>query len=50
MRLSPDLHADLRLTPIDIALLATKQRVIDLLFTDIPPLASRFPVVISVLP
>ena len=50
MRLSPDLHADLRLTPIDNAVLASKERIIDLLVTDIPPLASRFPIVISVLP
>lgn len=50
MRLSPDLHADLRLTPIDNAVLASKQRIIDLLVTDIQPLASRFPIVISALP
>lgn len=50
MRLSPDLHADLRLTPIDNAVLASKQRVIGLLVTDVQPLASRFPIVISALP
>jgi hypothetical protein len=50
MRLSPDLHANLRLTPIDNAVLASKQRVIDLLVTDVQPLASRFPIVISALP
>jgi len=50
MRLSPDLHADLRLTPIDNAVLASKERTIDLLVTDIQPLASRFPIVISALP
>lgn len=50
MRLSPDLHADLRLTPIDNAVLASKERIIDLLVTDIQPLASRFPIVVSALP
>lgn len=50
MRLSPDLHADLRLIPIDNAALAAQQPIVDLLITDIQPLASRFPIVVSALP
>ena len=50
MRLSPDLHADLRLMPIDNAALAAQQPIVDLLITDIQPLAARFPIVVSALP
>lgn len=50
MRLSPDLHADLRLTPIDNAALVAQETIVDLLITDIQPLASRFPIVVSALP
>ena len=50
MRLSPDLHAELRLLPIDNAALAAQQPIVDLLITDIQPLAARFPIVVSALP
>ncbi|CAO1661982.1 hypothetical protein [Salinicola sp. NYA28a] len=49
MRLSPDLHADLRLTPIDNAMLASQQTIVDLLITGIHPLATRYPIVGSAL-
>lgn len=46
MRLSPDLHADLRLTPIDNTVLASRSKAAALLIPDIQPLATRFPIVV----
>lgn len=47
MLLSPDLHAHLRMTPIDNSALAAQAEVIDLLIPDIQPLATRFPIVVT---